>query len=60
MNFTDSYRMDRFGYKLTKYYVEWANGLNKKYFDRIYNACKFADSIKEKEPKIYKIDEIVF
>lgn len=57
--FEKNYLMDRYGYKLKNYYVEWANGLNKKYFDTLKSACQFADTIKEKEPKIYKIEEII-
>ena len=60
MDFMESYRMDKFSYKLEKYYVEWGNGLNKRYFNEIYKACEFANTIKEKNPKIYMIDEIRF
>ena len=57
--FEKNYKMDCYGYKIKTYYVEWAYGLNKKYFDTLQGACQFADTIKEKEPKIYKIEEIV-
>ena len=57
--FEKNYDMDRYGYKLETYYVEWANGLNKKYFNTLKEACQFADTIKKSEAKIYKVEEIV-
>lgn len=57
--FEKNYEMDNYGYELKNYYVEWACGLNKKYFTRLKDACHFADTINEKEPEIYKVERIV-
>lgn len=54
--FEKNYEMDNYGYELKNYYVEWACGLNKKYFTRLKDACHFADTINEKEPEIYKVE----
>jgi hypothetical protein len=57
--FEKNYEMDRYGYELKNYYVEWACGFNKKRFGTLKDACQFADTIKEQGPEIYKIERVV-